>query len=170
VGPYDGRHLEVLARASGARRMIEIGTLGGYSGVCLARALPPDGVLHTFELDPHHAEVARDSFARADLADRIRIHVGPALETLGGVETEGPFDLAFIDADKERYPRYLDWIEAHLRVGGLLLADNVFRKPREREWGDEIHAFNTRLADSGRWRTTLLPIEDGLAVAVRLDA
>jgi caffeoyl-CoA O-methyltransferase len=168
VGPFDGRHLEVLARAAGAKRMVEIGTLGGYSAVCLARALPADGHLHTFELEAAHAEVARESLRRAGLAEQVTIHVGPALERLADVEGDGPFDLVFLDADKASYPDYLTWAERHVRPGGTLLADNVFRKPRGREMADVIHAFNERLARSGRWRTTLLPLEDGLAVAVRL--
>lgn len=168
VGPFDGRHLEVIARAAGARRMVEIGTLGGYSAVCLARALRGDGHLHTFELEAAHAEVARESLHRAGLLDRVTIHVGPALDRLQDVEGDGPFDLVFLDADKASYPDYLAWAERHLRIGGTLLADNVFRKPRGREMADVIHAFNERLASSGRWRTTFLPLEDGLAVAVRV--
>ena len=168
VGPFDGRHLEVLARASGARTMVEVGTLGGYSTVCLARALPDDGHLHTFELEAAHAEVARDSLRRAGLLDKVTIHVGPAVERLPDIEGDGPFDLVFLDADKASYPDYLDWAERNVRVGALLLADNVFRKPRGREMAEFIHAFNERLARSGLWRTTLLPLEDGLAVAVRL--
>ena len=168
VGPFDGRHLEVIARSAGARRMVEIGTLGGYSATCLARALPEGGRLDTFELEPAHAEVARESLRRAGLLDKVVIHVGPALENLAGIEDQGPFDLVFLDADKASYPDYLTWAERHLRPGGTLLADNVFRKPRGREMADVMHAFNERLARSGLWRATLLPLEDGLAVAVRV--
>lgn len=176
VGPFDGRHLEVLARMAGARRLVEIGTLGGYSAVCLARALPPDGVLHTFEIDPRHAAVARESFARAGLAGRIHLHVGPALERLPVVEPLGPFDLVFIDADKAAYPAYLEWAEANLRPGGVVLADNVFRRAAFPLAGDApgaaegIRRFNERLARSPRWRTTFLPLEDGLAVGVLTGA
>ena len=168
VGPFDGRHLEVIARATGARRMVEIGTLGGYSAVCLARALPSDGHLHTFELEAAHAAVARESLRRAGLLEKVTIHVGPARDNLQSVESDGPFDLVFLDADKAGYPDYLTWAEQHVRRGGTLLADNVFRKPRGREMADVIHAFNERLARSGLWRTTFLPLEDGLACAVRL--
>lgn len=174
IGPFDGRHLEVLAVMAGARRIVEIGTLGGYSGVCLARALPPDGRLDTFEVDPHHARVAAASFARAGVADRVRIHVGPALERLRDIEPEGPFDLVFIDADKASYPAYLAWAERHLRLGGAVVADNVFRRaafPLERDdpaAAEGIRRFNDRLARSGKFRTTMLPLEDGFAVGVRL--
>jgi caffeoyl-CoA O-methyltransferase len=174
VGPFDGRHLEVIARAVGARKVVEIGTLGGYSGVCLARALPRDGVLHTFEVDPKHARVAEESFRRARVADRVRLHVGPALERLPEIERDGPFDLVFVDADKAAYPAYLEWSARNLRPGGVLLADNVFRRaafPLDGEdprVGDGIKAFNAALAKGDRFRATLLPLEDGLAFGVRL--
>lgn len=174
IGPFDGRHLEVLARMAGARRIVEIGTLGGYSGVCLARALPPDGRLDTFELDPRHARVAAASFARAGVAARVRVHVGPALERLADIEAEGPFDLVFVDADKAGYPAYLAWAGRHLRIGGTVVADNVFRRaafPLERDdpaAAAGIRAFNETLARSGRFRATMLPLEDGFAVGVRV--
>lgn len=167
VGPFDGRHLEVIARAANARRIVEVGTLGGYSTICLARALPADGVLHTFELEPDHARVAEASLERAGLASKVRVHVGPAVERLGDIEADGPFDLIFLDADKAGYVDYLAWAERNVRVGGTLLADNVFRKPRGRPAADAVHAFNTRLVGTGLWRATFLPLEDGLAFAVR---
>lgn len=174
VGPFDGRHLEVLARLAGARRIVEIGTLGGYSGTCLARALPPDGRLHTFELEPRHAAVASESFQRAGVAPKITIHVGPALAGLQDIERDGPFDLVFIDADKAGYPSYLAWAGEHLRVGGAVIADNVFRRaafplpgdPPEAATG--IRRFNESLARSGRFRATMLPLEDGFAVGVKV--
>ncbi len=174
VGPFDGRHLEVLARMAGARRSIEIGTLGGYSGTCLARALPEGGRLDTFELDPRHAAVAAESFRRAGVAEKVRLHVGPALEGLRKIEAEGPFDLVFIDADKAGYPAYLAWSEEHLRVGGVVIADNVFRRaafplPNDPPAAAEgIRRFNESLARSGRFRTTMLPLEDGFAVGVKV--
>lgn len=173
IGPFDGRHLEVLARAAGARRIVEIGTLGGYSGVCLARALPPGGTLDTFELEEKHARVAAESFRRARVADRVTIHVGPALERLPGVAARGPFDLVFLDADKAGYPDYLTWAERHLRPGGSLIADNVFRRAAFPIEGDDpraaqgIREFNRRMATSGLFRATMLPLEDGFALGVR---
>ena len=171
VGRMDGLHLELLARATGARRAVEIGTLGGYSGVCLLRGMP-DGRLDTFELEPKNAEVARVSFEKAGVADRARIHVGPALETLREIEGDGPFDLVFIDADKTGYPKYLDWAEQHLRVGGVVLLDNAFA------WGgvvapdsDSARALaecSERLGRGGRWRATMLPTEEGLAFGVKV--
>ncbi len=174
IGPFDGRHLEVLARMAGARRIVEIGTLGGYSGVCLARALLVGGRLDTFELEPKHVRVAAESFRRAGVSDRVRIHVGPALERLRDVEGDGPFDLVFLDADKAGYPEYLAWAERHLRVGGVVIADNVFRRAAYSIEGDDPRAvegtrsFNEAVARSGRFRTTMLPLEDGFAVGVRI--
>jgi predicted O-methyltransferase YrrM len=177
VGGFDGLHLEVLARAAGARRAVEIGTLGGYSGVCLLRGMGDAGRLETFELDPGHAEVARASFARAGLADRVRIHVGPAAERLRDVERDGPFDLVFVDADKTGYPAYLAWAEAHLRVGGILLADNTFgfgHVHEEEPEGESAEAmaalrrFSERLATGGRFRATMLPTAEGLSFGVKV--
>jgi caffeoyl-CoA O-methyltransferase len=173
IGPFDGRHLEVLARMAGARRIVEIGTLGGYSGVCLARALPEGGRLDTFERDPLHARVAAESFHRAGVADRVRVHVGIAIECLHDIEADGPFDLVFIDADKASYPAYLAWASDHLRVGGTVIADNVFRRAAFPLDGDAPRAaagicdFNDALARSGRFRATMLPLEDGFAVGVK---
>jgi caffeoyl-CoA O-methyltransferase len=177
VGAFDGLHLEVLARAAGVRRAVEIGTLGGYSGVHLLRGMAPDGVLHTFELEPAHAEVARESFARAGLLPRVRIHVGRALERLGDLEGEEPFDLVFVDADKTGYPAYLAWAEDHLRTGGLLVADNTFgfgHVHEERPAGESseamaaLRAFSGRLARGGRFRATMLPTAEGLSLGVKV--
>jgi caffeoyl-CoA O-methyltransferase len=177
VGRMDGLHLEVLARAAGVRRAVEIGTLGGYSGVCLLRGMEPDGFLHTFELEPAHAEVARVSFEKAGVADRVRIHVGPARERLREVERDGPFDLVFIDADKSGYPAYLDWAAEHLRRGGMVLGDNALafgliddpaRAGTDRERVEALAAFAERLARGGRFRATMIPTEEGLALGVKV--
>ena len=111
VSPLQGKLLHILARALGARKILELGTLGGYSGIWLARALPQGGRLTTVEYDPKHAEVARRSFERAGVSDRVDLRVGKALDVLPTLRTEGagPFDLVFIDANKETYTEYLDW-------------------------------------------------------------
>jgi len=129
VAANQGKLLHLLARLQGARTILEIGTLGGYSTIWLARALPSDGRLITLELDPWHAEVARENIARAGLAERVEVRVGPASETLAGLAAEGggPFDLIFIDADKEGYPDYLSWALKLSRPGSLIVADNVVR-------------------------------------------
>ncbi len=116
VSPAQGKLLHVLARSHGVGSILEIGTLGGYSTIWLARALPPNGRLVTLEFEAKHAAVARANIARAGLADRVEIRIGPALESLPQLAAEGrgPFDLIFIDADKEGYPEYLDWALAAL--------------------------------------------------------
>ena len=109
VGVFDGRHLEILTRMMGAKKAVEIGTLGGYSGISLSRGLGDGGRLHTFEISAHHAMVARRAFDSANLPGQVIIHVGPALDHLASINNEGPFDLVFIDADKASYPNYLKW-------------------------------------------------------------
>ena len=173
VGRFDGLHLEVIARLLGARKAVEIGTLGGYSGVCLLRGMAKDGVLHTFELDEHHAEVARESFRKAGVADRAHVHVGPAREKLREIEGEGPFDLCFIDADKTGYPTYLEWAGQHLRVGGAVLGDNAFgfggvAKADGDAGVRALRRFNEELARGGRFRATMIPTEEGLALGVKV--
>jgi predicted O-methyltransferase YrrM len=130
VAPNQGRLLGLLARAIGARRILEVGTLGGYSGLCLARALPADGRLITLELEPRHAEVARANFERAGLAGRIEIRLGAASESLAALERERapPFDMSFIDADKPSTPAYLDAAIRLSRPGALIAVDNVIRE------------------------------------------
>jgi caffeoyl-CoA O-methyltransferase len=175
VGRMDGLHLEVLARAAGAKRGVEIGTLGGYSGVCLLRGMGAGGFLHTFELDPAHAEVARESFTRAGFTG-VRIHVGAAQDLLPSIEAEAPFDLVFVDADKKGYPHYVAWAERFLRPGGILLCDNAFAFGHVHDpgWSGEdaaavapLRAVAERLASNGRWRATMLPTAEGLLLAVK---
>jgi len=127
VSPALGKLLHVLATAVGAKRILEIGTLGGYSTIWLARALPADGRVVTLEIDPKHAEVARRNFARAGVADRIDLKLGAALDTLPALRADGPFDFVFIDADKGGYAAYLPWAITLSRPGALIIADNVVR-------------------------------------------
>jgi predicted O-methyltransferase YrrM len=130
LSPPQGKLLQVLAETRGTRRALEIGTLGGYSAIWLARGLPADGRLISLEVNPRHAEVAKTNLARAGLADRVDVRVGDARETLPKLETEGagPFDLIFIDADKPSYPLYLSWALRLSRKGTVILADNVVRQ------------------------------------------
>ena len=172
VGKFDGLHLEVLARVAGALKAVEIGTLAGYSGVCLLRGMGPHGVLHTFEFSEKHARVADESFHKAGVAARAHIHVGPAATTLREIEAEAPFDLVFIDADKVGYPAYLAWAAEHLREGGMLLADNAFGFGEVHVSTDEgvvaLRKFNEELARGGRFRATMLPTAEGLAMGVKV--
>lgn len=178
VAPLDGRHLEVLARASGAKKAVEIGTLAGYSGLCLLRGLPSDGHLDTFEISEAHAVQARVTFEKNAVADRVMVHVGAARDLLPTISAKAPFDLVFIDADKVNYVVYLEWATANLRPGGILIADNTFA------WGEiafephgdspeaaavtALRRFNKVLADSPDYRVTMLPTGEGLTLAVRL--
>ncbi|AJE40485.1 O-methyltransferase [Streptomyces nodosus] len=132
VSPNQGKLLQLLARIQGARRVLEIGTLGGYSTIWLARALPEDGRLITLEYSAVHAEVARRNLDRAGLGEIAQVRVGPALESLPKLAEEHPepFDLVFIDADKVNNPQYVEWALRLTRPGGLIILDNVVRGGR----------------------------------------
>jgi len=178
VGGMDARHLEVLTRMVGATKAVEIGTLGGYSGVAILKGLRPGGTLDTFEFSPKHAAIAVESFRKAGFGDQAHVHVGPALEKLAAIEKKGPFDVVFIDANKSDYPRYLDWAATHLRSGGIVIGDNTFAfghladEPREdhpeKTAVIAMQAFNTKLARDPRFRATILPTGEGLTVGVKL--
>lgn len=129
VSAAHGKLLHLLARAVGARRILEIGTLGGYSAIWLARALPPGGRLVTLEIDPRHAAVAEANLRAAGVADAVEVLVGPALELLPQLAAKGgpPFDFAFIDADKPSNPEYFDWAVRLARPGAIVVVDNVVR-------------------------------------------
>src|SRR5579862_7405747 len=132
VAPNEGKVLHIYAKMIGAKRILELGTLGGYSTIWLARALPEGGKLISLEYDPKHAEVARNNVERAGLGDRVEIRVGAALDLLPGLEAEsaGPFDLFFIDADKENIPHYFTWSLKLSRPGSVIIVDNVIRDGR----------------------------------------
>jgi caffeoyl-CoA O-methyltransferase len=159
--------LGILARAVGARKILEVGTLGGYSGTWLARALSPGGKLITLEVNPRHAEVARHTFEQAGVADRVEIRTGPALETLPDLRSEAPFDLIFIDADKDNYPAYLDWAIALARPGALIVADNVLlgrrvlADPSPDAGVAGIQEFNRRAAQHPQLTALILSMRDG---------
>jgi predicted O-methyltransferase YrrM len=182
VSPTQGKLLHVLARVQGARRILEIGTLGGYSTIWLARALPAGGRLISLEIDPRHADVAQTNLDRAGLSSAVEIRLGPALDTLPKLVTEGrgPFDLIFIDADKPGYADYLKWSLRLARKGTLIIADNVVRKGAvaDPESTDEnvqgIWKFNEALAAEKRVTTTVMQTVgskgyDGLALILVTD-
>jgi predicted O-methyltransferase YrrM len=161
VAPNQGKWLMILAQAMGARSILEMGSLGGYSTIWLARGLARGGTLITLEADPKHAEVARSNIARAGLADRVEVRLGAALDSLPKLAAEGlgPFDLIFIDADKGNYPGYLEWALKLSRPGTLIIGDNVVRD------GDVIDATNTDPAVQGVRR-----MNEIIASEPRLDA
>jgi predicted O-methyltransferase YrrM len=129
VSPNQGKFLQMLAQIVGARRILEIGTLGGYSTIWLARGLRPGGHLSTLEMDPDHAGIAQVNISRAGLQDVVKVWIGNALETLPQVAAEpgGPFDMIFIDADKQNIPTYFEWALKLSRAGTLIIVDNVVR-------------------------------------------
>lgn len=179
--PLQGQFLHLLARICGARRILEIGTLGGYSTLWLARALPPEGLIVTLELDPRHARIARTNLQNACVLDRVDLRVGRAADTLRALVDAGtePFDLIFVDADKASYADYLDWSLKLSRPGTVLVADNVVRDGKVLD-ADTIDAdiqgvrrFTERLAAEPRLCSTVLQTVgikgyDGFAMAVVL--
>ena len=160
VSPNQGKLLMLLAQALGARKILEIGTLGGYSTIWLARGLTSEGRLITLEADPKHAEVARSNIAQAGFAGVVEVRQGKALGSLPLLVNEGPFDLVFIDADKPNYPEYLAWAVKLTRRGGFIVADNVVRKGAIVNSGtgdanvDGVRRFNEALAADSRLSAT----------------
>ncbi len=172
VSPVEGKLLHLLALIVGAKRILEIGTLGGYSAIHLARALPEDGKLVTLELDPHHAEVAHRNFERAGVAQKVEVRVGPAAQTLQqlAAANEPPFDLIFIDADKDGYTEYLRLSLPLLREGGLLLGDNTLQGVERGDSG--TMRYNSAVAESPELTSVVMPILrqhglDGLTVSIK---
>jgi caffeoyl-CoA O-methyltransferase len=172
IQPEEGRFLQFLARACGARLAVEIGTLGGYSGTWLARGLLPGGRLITLEKEPHHADVAREHFALAGLSDRVEVRLGDAHELLPALAAEGPFDFCFIDAEKRGYDAYLDWALANVRPGGVIAAHNAFRQgtvidPQNEEPDTlAMRAFIRRWAAEPRLLGTVYPAGDGTLIGI----
>jgi caffeoyl-CoA O-methyltransferase len=175
VSPNQGRLLQLLVEIAGARRILEIGTLGGYSAIHLARGLPEDGRLTSLELDEHHADVARSNIEGAGLSEVVEIRVGDAHRLLTDLAEngEGPFDLVFIDADKEGYPDYLKAVLRLVRPGSLLLGDNTIRggnvlDPQEGT-ARATREFNRLVAEDPRLHGIVLPLIreriDGMTIA-----
>ncbi len=168
VGPSEGKLLQLLLRMANAKKVVEVGTLIGYSAINMARALPPDGHVWSIEYEPRHAEVARANIAAANLTDRISVHVGAGTEVLPTLAAHGPFDAVFIDADKVNYDHYGRWAVANLRSGGIVLGDNAY-------------LFGTLLADDDRGRamrgfhelvaascdSVCIPTPDGLVLGIK---
>lgn len=171
VGAAEGSLLHILARSAGAKRILELGTAIGYSGTWWARGLRDGGELITVEADPKTAKIAEANFAKTGVADRVRVLVGPAEDVVKNLK--GPFDLVFVDINKEGYPEVLETCVRLLRVGGLLVTDNVLWKGKvAREDRDPdtkaIREYNERLAHDPRMLATILPIRDGVSVALKL--
>jgi caffeoyl-CoA O-methyltransferase len=170
TGRLEGRLLKLLAAVSGAKRVLEIGTFTGYSALSMAEGLPDDGRVITCEIEPAHADMARRYFERSPHGRKIEIRMGPALETLASLS--GPFDLAFIDADKENYPAYYERTVELIRPGGLILVDNTLWSGQVLKPGDAeskaIDAVNRRIAGDTRVENVLLTVRDGLQIVRKL--
>ena len=174
ISPDEGKLLHVLLRAAGARTVLEIGSLAGYSGIWLARALPPEGRLTTIEKDSRHAALARQAYAEAGLAERVQLIEGDARKVL---RTLAPgFDAVFVDADKEPMAEYFQESVRLLRVGGLLLSDNAFFHGAVVDHSDRsaqaegVRAFNRLAATDARVVSAVIPIRDGVVVGVKVAA
>ena len=177
IRPYEGRLLQFLAQSIGARKIVEVGTLIGYSAIWLARILPSGGKLYSFEKNPDYAAVAKEFFKKAKLSDRIDVHIGDAIQELKGIEGNGPFDMIFIDANKAAYMQYLEWAMKNLRKGGIIVGDNTFlfgnvfaeKRPADvpnAQW-ETMRKFNQTLADSKDFLSILVPTSEGLTIAVK---
>ena len=169
LGPAEGRLLELLLRLSQAQKVVEIGTLAGYSACWIARALPPGGHLWTIESNPKHAGVAAEVIGEAGFGDRVTIIRDEATEVLSKLNDSGPFCAVFLDADKGRYDLYGRWARENLRLGGLLIADNAYLFGRLLEDGDEAKAmrrFHEEMAL--HFDSVCVPTPDGLAVGVKM--
>ena len=181
VTPAHGKLLHLMARAQGAKRILEIGTLAGYSTIWLARAVPPGGRVITLESNATHADIARANIERAGLADRVDIRLGTALDTLPqlAVEKQGPFDFTFVDADRTRLAEYFDWAVRLSRAGSVIIVDNVVRKGGVIDPSSEdanitgVRRFADRLASDSRVTATMVQTVgskgyDGFAMALVL--
>jgi caffeoyl-CoA O-methyltransferase len=162
VGEVEGRFLEFLVRSTGARRVLELGTFTGYSSLSMARGLSAGGRVISCDVNAETTAIARRYAEEAGLADRIEYRIGPALETLA--ELDGPFDLIFIDADKENYRNYYDAVLPKLAQDGLILADNALRNGRvlEEDSGEPMQAFNDYVMQDDRVECVLLTVRDGI--------
>jgi len=172
IAPGYGRLLTLLVKTSGAKQVLEIGALGGYSGICLAKGLSDGGKLVSLELKQEYAELANEHLRQAGLGDKVEYRIGEALDSLQQLSDEGrTFDFFFIDADKGNYPNYLEWALKLANPGALIIGDNAFMRgkaldPSENGNGVRgIRAFNERMAQDLRLESTLLPAYDGLSIA-----
>jgi len=178
VPPEDGRLLQLLVGISGAKKIVEIGTLGGYSATWMAQAMPRNGVIYTCEHEARRAKIAEKHFKKYAKGKKINIILGDAHETLPKLSKKGPFDLVFIDAEKTGYAQYLDWAEKNVKKGGLIIGDNTFlfdaiwsEQPVDRISQSALFAmleFNRRLADPEKYQSMLLNTGQGMTVARKI--
>ena len=168
VAPSDGKTIHVLIRLAGAKRIVEVGTLVGYSAITMARAMPDDGHVWTIEYEPSHAEVARANIEAAGLSSKITVVVGAGIDMLPTLEKHGPFDLVFIDADKANYDRYGAWAVDHLHAGGLVIGDNAYLFGHLVDDTDEARAMRTFHEHvAATCDSVCIPTPDGLVVGIK---
>jgi caffeoyl-CoA O-methyltransferase len=168
VGPSDGKLLGLLLQLARAKKVVEVGTLVGYSAIHMARALPADGRVWSIEFEPRHAEVARANLAAAGVGDRVTVIVGAGKDVLPTLDKDGPFDAVFIDADKVNYDFYGQWALDHLRPGGLVLGDNAYlfgELMEDSDRGRAMRAFHELVAK--RCDSVCAPTPDGLVVGIK---
>jgi predicted O-methyltransferase YrrM len=168
VSPENGKFLQLLIKIIGAKSVLEIGTLAGYSTIWMARGLPVDGKLITLEFEPKHADAAKENFKKAGLENKIEIITGPALESLDKMKSS-KFDFVFIDADKVSYPAYFDKVMGMMNKGGLITADNTLRDGKivdlvADEGTEAVKIYNKKVASDPRVESLLVPISDGVTV------
>ncbi|MBA3460095.1 MAG: O-methyltransferase [Deltaproteobacteria bacterium] len=168
VGPSDGKLIRMLLQLAGAKKVVEVGTLVGYSAIHIAKALPADGHVWSIEFEPKHAAIARENLAAAGLADKVEILVGTGIEMLPQIAHLAPFDAVFIDADKVNYHVYGKWAVEHLRSGGLVLGDNAYlfgELMEDSDRGRAMRAFHELVAAS--CDSVCAPTPDGLVVGIK---
>ncbi|WP_372522315.1 O-methyltransferase [Sulfuricaulis sp.] len=168
IGPHEGALLAMLVRLTGARRILEIGTFTGYSALCMAEALPKNSQLTTCEIKLEHADIARSFFARSPHGHKIKLRLGPALQTLAGLPASASFDFVFLDADKENYVNYYEAVLPRLRPGGVIVADNVlwsgYVLAPKKKTDRAVVAFNKHVHRDPRVECVMLPVRDGVSL------
>lgn len=175
VQPEEGRFLQILVKILGASRALEIGTLGGYSSIWIARGLVESGKLITIEKDPAHAKVAHDHFKTAGLLDIVEIHIGDGHKILKTINDETPFDFIFIDAEKLGYGDYFNWALKNIRLGGIIATHNAFRRGSvtnnraDDEYSQFMRDFNRRVASEESVISTIYPAGDGTLISVKVS-
>lgn len=178
ISPEEAKLLSLFIKIHKVKSIVEVGTLYGYSSICMAQALPEDGHVYTIENDSQHSEIAKKNFLKLNLNHKITLMEGIALEKLNELSTKAPFDMIFIDADKSGYPKYLDWAELYIKQGGLIIADNTLlfntvfleSSPKgvsKKSWYF-MREFNQRLSNEKKYYSILIPTEEGMTVALKL--
>ncbi len=178
ISAEEGKLLSLFIKIHKVRSIVEIGTLYGYSSICMAKAMPEHGHVYTVENNHKHSSIARKNFSAFNLNNKITLIEGSASEKLNELSTQAPFDMIFIDANKSDYPKYLDWAELHIKQDGLIVADNTLlfntvflksppKKVSEKSWY-AMREFNYRLSDEKKYYSVLIPTDEGMTVALKL--